>query len=180
MKYFWMGLSMVLCLGPAMVKAQDEPAVEPQTFTVPAEAEEVPRNLEREVEFFWQEEGVIWRDLFEARLAPRRPIVDRKGRFRLRIRRYRKGKRRGDAEPIRVELRLYRGKKQIETFTKQKPGATAEFEYSFARAGDYTASFVTFYSEAETYTIALHFEVLSEPPPPEIAEPIPSDSAGEL
>lgn len=119
------------------------------------------RFVERIVEFVWLEGSDLWTDTFRVRAYPRNPQVGTKARISQRIRRTRNGAGKTPPEPLRVECTIRRedGGGQS-TYTANKPGHEVAFEHPVEKPGRYVASLVTWYSEEETYTIAIRFEAV--------------------
>lgn len=124
-----------------------------------------PRYVEREVDFMWTEGRHLWRDRFRVRAYPRTPRVGRSVRISLRIRRTRNGVRKAGPEPLRVEVTVRREGGPQWVYTKDEPGDSVSFEHEITRSGPYVVSIVTYYTEVETYTIALRFEAERAPDP---------------
>jgi hypothetical protein len=129
-------------------------------YEVELPPEAVPNYLERVVDFMWLEGGAVFKDRFTARMYPRQPTVGTFTRFNLRIQRTRDEVGRTPPNPTRVEVTLRRtdGKGQIKR-DLPNPGPAASFDYEFERPGEYIASIVTFYSETESYTLTMRFNV---------------------
>jgi hypothetical protein len=159
-------VSLTLALSPAAAddkqrdRNKDKLPAPGAIYEVELPPEAVPNYLERVVDFMWLEDGHVWKDRFTARVYPRQPSTNTFTRFNLRIQRTRDDASRTAPSPQKVEVTLRRtdGKGQIKR-DLPNPGAAASFDYEFERPGEYIASIVTYYSDAETYTVTMRFNV---------------------
>lgn len=161
-KTIWTLLLLCLALScPHPVWAQDdEEDPESHTFIIEPEEEE-PNHHQRVIEFLWMEQGDLWNDRFRGRVYPRDPIQGQRAKLSLLLRRYRNGKRRGSPKPIKVEIHVRRsdgGDSKVYTF-ENPPENVIKQDHVFNMHGNYVVSFVSYYAENETYTVAVRFEV---------------------
>lgn len=124
------------------------------------EEKALPSNHEKVVDFLWLENGNLYQDRFTARVSPYLLAKGDKARLSIKIRRTKNDQGINAPVPIRIEIQVRRQDGgDHKTYSEENPGSSLSKSHTFKKSGEYVVSFITYYTEDDTRTVAVRFEV---------------------